>query len=314
MLVEKKQEILFKTNELIKTENILDLNLEEVNLYNFLLYNCQVSTKHTMEYEIDRMKIKDIIKDKNKHTGLKIEQMLSKLKKVEINFINNNGDRVETYLITQVKYLYGTDKIQVIISKDLYDTIMNYHTGYTPINLVNHRKCINTFTQWLYENLRMWSGTKKEINFSVFELRKHANALNSHVKYNDFKTRVLNKAIKNIEKNMNMEITIKENKVSKRIMSIDFIVNDKEPRNYNFETKVIETKEKSTKKNLKTNNFTQRNDEIEYIENMQMKLEDINGGNEEVEINGNKILEQFKRKQYPGINEYNEFNKMYEED
>ncbi|MGL5694007.1 MAG: hypothetical protein ACRCXA_08010 [Peptostreptococcaceae bacterium] len=76
--------------------------------------------------------------------------------------------------------------------------------------------------------MRVWSGTKQTINYTVEEIKMYLMLEESYPQYANLKRRVILPAIKELNETGYFEIDIKENKVGRKIEYIDFIVNDLE--------------------------------------------------------------------------------------
>ncbi|WP_330409788.1 replication initiation protein [Romboutsia maritimum] len=105
-------------------------------------------------------------------------------------------------------------------------------SGYTPNNLAVLFGLGNYYAQRLYDLLRLWSGTKSIITYSVDELKMYLSLEGKYGDYNTFKRRVILPAIKALVGIGCFEIDIKENKVGRKVDSIDFIVKDLDKRKY----------------------------------------------------------------------------------
>ncbi|MEG2458085.1 MAG: replication initiation protein, partial [Bacilli bacterium] len=90
----------------------------------------------------------------------------------------------------------------------------------------------NSYAQRFYDLLRLWSGTKDTISYKLEEIKELLMLDDKYGKYNDFKRRVIIPAIKELNGTGYFEIDIKENKVGRKVDSIDFIVKDLDKRKY----------------------------------------------------------------------------------
>lgn len=104
--------------------------------------------------------------------------------------------------------------------------------GYTPINVQIWLSLNNSYAQRFYDLLRLWSGTKDTINYKLNEIKELLMLDDKYSKYNDFKRRVILPAIKELNETGYFEIDIKENKVGRKVDSIDFCVKDLDKRKY----------------------------------------------------------------------------------
>ncbi|MGL5712390.1 MAG: hypothetical protein ACRCXT_02465 [Paraclostridium sp.] len=125
-------------------------------------------------------------------------------------------------------------------SERVYILLKSYlDTGYTPVNLSIWLRLGNNNAQRFYDLLRLWSGTKSIVNYKIDELKDLLMIEDKYDKYNDFKRRIIVPAIKELNDTGYFEIDFKENKVSRKVDSIDFIVKDLDKRKY-FTKDVVE--------------------------------------------------------------------------
>jgi plasmid replication initiation protein len=148
-------------------------------------------------------------------------------------------EHYQVTLITKIKYNDISGDFTIYIDKDLVNFLLNYReigTGYTPLNLRLTNQSKSFFTQRIYELLRLWSGEKKEIEYSLEDLKVKL-LLQDHKSYNqykEFKRRVLAPALKEINEKLNMKVEYEEIRAGRSIAKLKFIVEDLEPRKYDF--------------------------------------------------------------------------------
>ena len=167
----------------------------------------------------------------------------------------------------------------------LYKHIIDY-TIYAPLNLDILTKFKSFYSQRLYELLRLWSRTDIVINknFKIDQLRFILGVENKYPEYKNFKQRVLNQAIKEINSIGNMKVDIEEVKNGRKVDEIKFIILDYERKTYfrkNESTFIVKDKD--------------HNDEYinnEIIDNKNLEI-DFYIPNEKLFTN--KTLERFKK-------------------
>lgn len=68
---------------------------------------------------------------------------------------------------------------------------MDYIDGYTPIKLQIWLSLKNTYAQRFYDLLRMWSYTKKTVNYRVDDLKTYLQIEDKYSEFKDFKKELL---------------------------------------------------------------------------------------------------------------------------
>lgn len=278
----KGNNILNKSNDLIKgsfeveNKELSVLTGNEYKLFNKILLQCQLnfnkdssslSGKFTLE------EAREIFKNKNISTPKAIADTLKKFLGIKIKY--KTGNRIVfTNILTAFDVDENTYEFTCFIHRELFEALTGYkEVGYSPINLTLMNKAKGYYTQRLYELLRVWSGTKKVIGYDIDYLKEffEVDKMKCYESNFNFKNRVIIPAIKEINEKMEMKVDFKEIKASRKIIKIEFIVNDLQGREYEFKKgEFIEPKPKKTfdnikkqkSKNLTFNNFKGR----EYTE------------------------------------------------
>ena len=232
---EAPPKILMKNNVLVQAK--YNLSLIENRIFLMLLYKLQKTPNGVLSCEITHDEFKEIIKKSKDRTKGSIEEILSGLRKKPIYFIKekNNGHISwgEYGFINGFEYDEKSKTFHIEASEKIYSLIQNYlENGYTPNNLAVLFGLGNYYAQRLYDLLRLWSGTKSVITYSVEELKMYLNLEGKYEDYNTFKRRVILPAIKALVDMGCFEIDFKENKVGRKVDSIDFYVKDLDKRKY----------------------------------------------------------------------------------
>ena len=230
--------ILMKNNVLVQAK--YNLTLIENRIFLMLLYKLQKISNGVMSCEITHDEFKEIIKKSKDRTVVNIQKILNGLRKKHMYFIKerNNGDILwgKYGFINGFEYDEKARTFRIESSEKINSLIQNYlENGYTPNNLAILFELGNYYAQRLYDLLRLWSGTKSIITYSIDELKMYLNLEGKYKDYNNFKRRVILPAIKTLIETGYFEIDFKENKIGRKVDSIDFIVKDFDKRKY-FDT------------------------------------------------------------------------------
>lgn len=229
-------EVLFKSNTLIKSN--INITSVEYKIFNKILYKCQIEKENNQQLRavltIDELS--SIVKNKKENTIKALTESLEKFIKIPIRF-EKQKSYVITTLINKVVVDKDTLKFNCYLDKDLYEVLMGYkELGYSPINLKMIRQANGYYTQRFYELFRVWSGHNKEVTHSIEQLKEWLmiEEGTSYDRYFNFKTKVVEPALKEINQKLNMKVSYKENKAGRSVKSLTFIVEDLEPRIYDF--------------------------------------------------------------------------------
>lgn len=232
-----EKNIVMKNNIIIKAK--YNISTLENRIFLMLLYKLQKNNDDVIKCEISHEEFKTIIKKKQTSSIDSISNLLVNLRKQSIYFKDEEGWG-EYGFINGFKYIKSRKTFKIEASKEIHTYIKNYlDTGYTPINLAIFFGLINPNAQRFYDLLRLWSGTKSIINYKVDDLKELLMIEGKYDRYNDFKRRIVVPAIKELNETGYFDIDFKENKVGRKVDSIDFIVQDLDKRKYFSKDDVI---------------------------------------------------------------------------
>lgn len=225
-----EKNIVMKNNMIIKAK--YNISTLENRIFLMLLYKLQRNNDDVIKCEISHEEFKSIIKKKQTSSIDSISDLLVNLRKQSIYFRDEEGWG-EYGFINGFKYIKTRKTFKIEASKEIHTYIRNYlETGYTPINLAIFFGLINPNAQRFYDLLRLWSGSKSVINYKIDELKELLMIENKYSRYNDFKRRIIVPAIKELNNTGYFKIDFKENKIGRRVDSIDFTVKDLDKRKY----------------------------------------------------------------------------------
>ena len=229
-------EVLFKSNTLIKSN--INITSIEYKIFNKILYKCQMEKDNNQQLRavltIDELS--SIVKNKKENTLKALTESLEKFIKIPIRF-EKQKSYVITTLINKVVVDKETFNFTCYLDKDLYEVLMGYkELGYSPINLKMIKQANGYYTQRFYELFRVWSGFNKDVTYTIGELKEWLMIEEgmSYDRYYNFKIKVVEPALKEINQKLNMRVLYTENKVGRSVKSLTFNVEDLEPRQYDF--------------------------------------------------------------------------------
>ena len=261
-----KNTLFNKNNKIIRAK--YNLNTVENRIYQYILYKTQQLTEmDSFSYiYISYNEIRDCIKNKNQWKVSELENVMFHLANgfifiEETNIFDKTKEWVRYNLIYKVKHDARNDRFIVGVAPELIHFLQNYfnkenHIYYTPVNLFTFLSLRNSYSQRIYELLRIWSASKNVINYKIDELKELLMIENKYNRYPDFKRRVIQPAIEELNEKANMKIKIKENiEKGRKVSSIDFIVQDNAPRTYETTYKDTAINKKLVDKDEKTPNM-----------------------------------------------------------
>ncbi|MBU5323532.1 replication initiation protein [Sarcina ventriculi] len=255
-------QVLFKSNALIKAK--YDFTVSQNRVLQKAFYEIQKNKINVAK--ITLQELKSLIKFKDYSTVEGIKRFLENLKENEIMHIKDNGEWLKVQVISGYKYNPTTKIFKIEIPMLLLQLIHEYtQTGFTPTNVTKYIGLGATNAQRLYELLRMWTGNKTIIEYSVDEIKEYLMLQNKYKVFNNFRVRVIESAVKELREKELLDIyNVEYVKTGRKVTSIKFYVKDLEPRIYKFETK--KNFDKPKKEVSSFANFTQRKYDYDKLE------------------------------------------------
>ena len=255
-------QVLFKSNALIKAK--YDFTVSQNRVLQKAFYEIQKNKINVAK--ITLQELKSLIKFKDYSTVEGIKRFLENLKENEIMHIKDNGEWLKVQVISGYKYNPTTKIFKIEIPMLLLQLIHEYtQTGFTPTNVTKYIGLGATNAQRLYELLRMWTGNKTIIEYSVDEIKEYLMLQNKYKVFNNFRVRVIESAVKELREKELLDIyNVEYVKTGRKVTSIKFYVKDLEPRTYKFGTKKDFDKPKKEVSGFA--NFTQRKYNYDKLE------------------------------------------------
>jgi plasmid replication initiation protein len=274
-----------KTNEnsidlLMQSKQLVHTSYEVSAIQNRIFYYCLLTTQKEKNGElcchVKLNDLKKLIPNKNQRTLANIKKTIQILKQTSLEFEKNeNGDRIECdyNLITGSEYNVNKEVFKIKLADRLYKHLIDY-TVYAPLSLDILTRFKSFYSQRLYELLRLWSRTEKVIvkSFKIEQLRFILGVEHKYPEYKNFKQRVLNQAIKEINQFGNMDVSIEEIKNGRKVEEIKFTILDNEKKVY-FKNNIYNPKTDSEDKINDVNELEQTEKCISIEENRDFKKE-----------------------------------------
>lgn len=225
---------------LMQSRQLVHTSYEVTAIQNRIFYYCLLTAQKEkngeLSCEVKLDDIKKLIPNKNQRTLSNIKKTIQILKQTSLEFEKNeDGDTIECdyNLISGSEYNVNKEIFKIKLAERLYKHLIDY-TVYAPLSLDILTKFKSFYSQRLYELLRLWSRTDKLIikSFKVDQLRFILGVVDKYPEYKNFKQRVLNQAIKEINQFGNMKVEIEEIKVGRKVEEIKFEILDYERKVY----------------------------------------------------------------------------------
>ena len=238
--------IIYKPNELIE---IVNRPISEVGLkvYNFII-------KKLQDLETDRIVIplSELLIENNTNYEY-IYNYLDELQKIQVKSIDKRGKLWGSFVLL-AEYKKVDEGIFVQVPATIHKALCmkgkkQEELYYTTIKLLEEKSFKCSYSLIFYEIIKRYDGENIEIPiYTLEEIRQMTGTVNKYKLYYDFKKRVLNPAMEEINKfSQKYRYDFKEIKVGKTINKIQFIKEKKSAENIIDITPIKEVKEYSDK-------------------------------------------------------------------
>lgn len=127
------------------------------------------------------------------------------------------------------------DEVKLILDDDVFEYVQSLDRNFTGLKLESLYAFKNFYAMRIYELIKQWSNTKKEIVFEPATLKEllGVDKISGYKNYTNFRKKVIEKAINEINEKSELDIeVVHDKKGGKSVKEIKFIIkNDKEKVN-----------------------------------------------------------------------------------
>lgn len=220
--------LVVKSNFLINAQG--KLSPVEQKLYLSAISMISIDDDDFHEYVIPLEKIKKIFYrdgDDPSNARRDIEQAIRGIRKTELIFRNQQGDKVITGLISSARFLKSDTDVIIRIDPNLKPHLLKLKENFTPYRLINVLKCDSGHSMRIYELLMQYRKIGKR-TFEVEELKKTLGIENEYSRFDNFEAKVLKVAKKEINEHTDLEISYTKIKKGNKNHAIEFHMKSKE--------------------------------------------------------------------------------------
>lgn len=258
-LDKKNYNLLVKHNNLIQCKYSLD-PIEQKLLYKIFE---EIQNNNYQSKEIV-LKFKDFYRDfkgilKSNISKKEFINLIKSTQKKMPYILKSDGTYIETqwYKITGKLDLETLDlildEVKLILDDDIFEYVQSLDRNFTGLKLETLYSFKSFYAMRIYELIKQWSNTKKEIIYDPANLKEllGVDKTPSYKNYTNFRTKVIEKAINEINKKSELDIeVIHDKKGGKSVKEIKFII-----KNYKEKINIDDDKEKKVKDSGKIKEF-----------------------------------------------------------
>lgn len=169
--------------------------------------------------------------DVESHTAYEVLKSVEKtLFDRRFTFVNERHNEVKSRWISQVEYHNGEGGISIILTPAVVDEITRidgYETAFTSYLLKQTARLNSVYSVRLYELSKQWL-TAKKAKFELELLRGQLGlGVNEYVRMSDFKKRVLDLAVNEINDKTDLKVSYTNIKKGRKIVGFNFKISEK---------------------------------------------------------------------------------------
>ncbi|MDD5228358.1 MAG: replication initiation protein [Methylococcales bacterium] len=256
-----------KANKIIEAGYKLSLNEQRVVLACIGQVNSMEELLKTDEFELSAKKFAKLfsVSDENAYQALidVTKSLFNRYVIVENPYPERpKVKRLELRWISSIKHLPDDGKVIVRFSQDILPYLSELKGSFTRYKLEHVGKMTCVYAIRLYELLMQWQSTgKREVELDW--LKKQLQLDESYERMDNFKARVIDPAVIDINTNSNYNVSWTQRKTGRRVSHLTFEFSEKLPL-------VLEKPKKKTKIARKTENV--KIDNLDYFADIHKKF------------------------------------------
>lgn len=212
-----------KANEIIQKARY-DLTITELKALAFILSKIKPNDTELQEYTFsikDYCQVCGIDFTSGKHYE-NTKKNLKSLRDKSFWIMDENGNETTVSWLGKVRISRGSGKITAKLDEDMQKYVIGLFANYTQYELLSTLPMKSAYSFRIYELLKSYAFTKKH-TFDIDELKTTLMATN-YVNFKDFRKKVLEVAINEINLYTDLEVSWEPITKGKKVMQVKFII------------------------------------------------------------------------------------------
>ena len=226
-IIEARDYKVVKGNEIIQKARY-DLGLSEIKAFSFIISKIKPTDKVFQEYVFTINEYCKVLGIET-NNGKNIQTIKKSLKNlVDKSFFLTLEDGTETTIswLNKIWIDKGSGKIRVRLDDDLQKYVTGLYTNYTQYELLCTLPMRSTYSIRIYELLKSYAYQKHHV-FNLDQLKKTL-ACEHYIRFPDFRRKVIEIAVKEINQFTDIEVSWEPIKKGKKVTEIDFKIKQRD--------------------------------------------------------------------------------------
>lgn len=222
-----KNALVVKSNALIETSYRLTTNEQRLILTCIAQIRRDEPVTDQRMYSISATEFAKMCEIDPKTAYRELQAAALKLKRREIRITeepNGTGRRKNTLItgwVQSIKYTEGEGTVELRFNHDILPYLSELNRCFTSYKLKNVIKMSSSYGARIYEILIQWKELRRK-EFSIEHLKQLLQVEKQYLQMCDFKKRVLDPAIKDINKNSDLWVTWAQKKTGRKVTDLIF--------------------------------------------------------------------------------------------
>ena len=216
------------SNNFITSRGLDKLNLKERKLLYLAISQCRQTDKGFFEYEMTVGEFAELMGIDKSNIYEEVRAITNHLFGLQIESIPKGKKEFELYTVFS-KCRYNGEKIVFKLNQDMVEFLLNLHGNFTKPLLHDFLKMRSPYSMAIWHLMQREMKSKKpyadhvfEFDLSLEELRQVTGTEENYKKISHFKSRILDKSIKDIRENCFVDILYNDVKTSRHITGFHF--------------------------------------------------------------------------------------------
>lgn len=216
-----------KANEIIQRARY-DLNITELKALAYIFSKIKPNDTQLQEYVFS---VKDYcqvcgIDYKNGGNYKAVKDTLKALRDKSFWVVEEDGKEVLIGWLQKVRISKGSGKIEVKLDDDLQKYVMGLFDNFTQYSLLSTLPMKSNYSFRIYELLKSYAFTKRH-TFDIDDLKRQLAAEN-YINFKDFRKKVIEVAVKEINLYTDIEVTWQPITKGKKVIQIEFTITQRD--------------------------------------------------------------------------------------
>lgn len=216
-------------NDFLSIQELTELSLKARKLLYFTIANCKMNDKKFLIYEVNTEELTKILNVEERSVYNTVKKIAKELAHFLICYEDDINEEFD-YIPMFSRSSYKRGKMIIKINDDMKPYFLELKKNFTQAHLIDFVKMRSTYSMAVWHIFqREMRGTypmiKQEIRFKLTleELRQVTGTQKKFKQIGEFKTRVLDQAIKEISENCLSDIEYKNIKSSYKVVGFEFV-------------------------------------------------------------------------------------------